>query len=452
MDTTLRFLRNNWREHQPRQPRLAEIDPRRNPRFVACGENTLSHWRRLAAGGRAADEFASRLAATPAAARSTALAWVDPDPAAAWATASQGPLHGVPFLVKDLYDVAGVPTRAGSTFLERERPTPAADSALVRRLRALGAVPVAKTQLNEFAYGATGENPHSGDCFQIPHPGRLTGGSSSGSAWGVQAGIAPLALGTDTGGSARIPPAFCGLWGVRLAPAHWTIADVFPLAPSFDSAGWFTTNAAGMAETIAHILGPAGEMPAPEGAWVSLADLGQHEPAMDAALAAVAGRIARPASPRVMRLVREAVERSLAAYTVIVAREALAVHTPFLGRHAGEYDPVVLARLKRAMEFTAGDEAAARATMSAVGAMMRDAIAGAGALVMPVSPVPALTKAQCDDAHRARILRLNTPASLAGLPALTVPVALPRGLSGGVQVIYASPGPAVPVSILGAFA
>jgi aspartyl-tRNA(Asn)/glutamyl-tRNA(Gln) amidotransferase subunit A len=419
---------------------------------VVRSENTLSHWRQLAREGRAADEFARRLEATPGAARRTALAWVDPDPAAAWAAAAKGPLHGVPFLVKDLYDVAGVPTRGGSTFLEHERPVPSADSALVRRFRELGAVPVAKTQLNEFAYGATGENAHSGDCFQVPCPNRLTGGSSSGSAWGVQAGIAPLALGTDTGGSSRIPAAFCGLWGVRLVPAHWTITDVFPLARSFDSAGWFTASAADMADTLAFTLGESGEAPAATGAWVTLADLGEREPEMDDALAGVASRIARPASPRVLRLVREAVERSLAAYTVIVAREALAVHRPFLERHADDYDPVVLARLKRAMEFSDTDEAAARATMSAVGAMMRDAIANAGTLVMPVSPLPALTKAQCDDAHRARILRLNAPVSLADVPSLTVPVPLPGGLSGGVQVIGPSIESPAMRKILAAFA
>jgi amidase/aspartyl-tRNA(Asn)/glutamyl-tRNA(Gln) amidotransferase subunit A len=90
------------------------------------------------------------------------------------------------------------------------------------------------------------------------------------------------------------------------------------------------------------------------------------------------------------------------------------------------------------MEFTSSDEVAARATMSAVGALLRDAVTEAGSIVMPVSPVPALTKSQCDDSHRTRILRLNTPVSLAGLPALTVPVPLPGGLTGGVQVICAS--------------
>jgi amidase/aspartyl-tRNA(Asn)/glutamyl-tRNA(Gln) amidotransferase subunit A len=246
----------------------------------------------------------------------------------------------------------------------------------------------------------------------------------------------------------RVPAAFCGLWGVRLTPTHWTVADVFPLARSLDSAGWFTTNAPDMAETLTHILGEASTLPISEGAWISLANLDENKPEMDAALATAARRIARPASSRVLRLVRKAVERSLPAYTVIVAREALAVHRPFLKRHAAEYDPVVLARLKCAMEYTDSDEASARATLSAVGALLRGAIAEAGFIVMPVSPVPALLKSQSDDAHRTGILRLNTPASLAGLPALTIPVPLRDGLSAGLQVIYDAPESPVPALVL----
>ena len=419
-------------------------------RRVTSKDNTIGTWRGFARDGAAATRFASRLEAIPPEARTTAIAWVTPDVDAAWCQAAEGPLHGVPFLVKDLYDVAGVPMRAGSRFLHTERPLPAADSALVRKFRELGAVPVAKTHLNEFAYGATGENPHSGDCFQLPHPDRLTGGSSSGSAWGVQAGIAPIGLGTDTGGSARIPPAFCGLWGVRLTPGHWSVADAFPLASSFDSAGWFTTNAADMAETLDLILGHRAEGSLSEGAWVSLSDLGESEPEMDSALGAMATRIAKPASASVVRKVREAVERSFAAYSVIVAREALTVHKQFLARHAAEYDPAVLARLRRAAELTDSDEAAARSTMAAVRALMHEAVVEAGFVVMPVSPVPALTKAQSDATQRERILRLNVPASLAGLPAITIPVPLSSGLTGGLQVIYAPTDSSIPMAVLGA--
>src|SRR3954464_13523162 len=143
------------------------------------------------------------------------------------------PLGGVPFFAKDLFDFAGGPTRAGSTFLESVRPTPKHDGAFARTLRAAGAVFVGKTHLHEFASGVTGENPHYGDVEHPRFPGRTTGGSSSGSAAAVAAGIVPFATASDTGGSVRLPAAFCGIFGYRGVPHDPWIADAFPLSPSF---------------------------------------------------------------------------------------------------------------------------------------------------------------------------------------------------------------------------
>ena len=156
------------------------------------------------------------------------------------------PLHGVPYLLKDLFDLAGVPTKAGSTFLDRSDPLTRATAPIVQRLRELGAVLAGKTHLVEFASGLTGENPHYGDCPHPHFPDRLSGGSSSGSAALVAAGVAPLAIGTDTGGSVRVPAALCGLYGFRLTPDDELIRDAFPLAPTMDTAGWFTANAKDM--------------------------------------------------------------------------------------------------------------------------------------------------------------------------------------------------------------
>ncbi len=103
-----------------------------------------------------------------------------------------------------------------------------------------------KSQLVEFASGLTGENPHYGDCPHPQFPNRLSGGSSSGSAALVAAGVVPFSIGTDTGGSVRVPAAFCGLYGFRLTPRDVFIADAFPLAPTMDTAGWFTANAPDM--------------------------------------------------------------------------------------------------------------------------------------------------------------------------------------------------------------
>ena len=200
------------------------------------------------------------VAALPPALRRAALSWLKPeaelaDELAAGQRASQ-PLHGVPYLLKDLFDLAGVPTNAGSTFLNSARGTPAHDSALVRRLRELGAVCAGKTQLVEFAAGLFGDNSHYGDCPHPHFPDRLAGGSSSGSAALVAAGVVPFAIGTDTGGSVRVPAAFCGIHGFRLSPGDDFIRDAMPLSPSLDTAGWFTATAADMLTATSALVGP----------------------------------------------------------------------------------------------------------------------------------------------------------------------------------------------------
>jgi len=165
------------------------------------------------------------------------------------------PLSGVPFFAKDIFDVAGEAMLAGSTFLPEVRATPKQDGAFVHAVRETGAVLAGRTHLHEFAYGITGENPHYGDVAHPRFADRTTGGSSSGSAALVAAGIVPLALGSDTGGSVRVPAAFCGLFGFRLTPRDAWIRDAFPLAPSFDTAGWFTASAEDMRLTIGALVG-----------------------------------------------------------------------------------------------------------------------------------------------------------------------------------------------------
>ena len=130
-------------------------------------------------------------------------------------TLGEGPFAGVPYGLKDLFDVDGVATHASSVVPDMLGMFAGRDSELVERMKGLGGTCVVKTQMNEFAYGLSGENPHYGDC---PHPrmhGCLSGGSSSGSAHLVAAGYVPLAFGTDTGGSIRLPAAWCGIYGIR---------------------------------------------------------------------------------------------------------------------------------------------------------------------------------------------------------------------------------------------
>ena len=196
------------------------------------------------------------------------------------------PLSGIPYLTKDLFDVARWPTFAGSTFLPEVRPV-SKDGACTRALADAGAVVVGKTQMNEFAYGITGENAHYGDCERPGFPGRVSGGSSSGSAAAVAAGIVPFATGSDTGGSVRLPAAFCGLFGFRGAPRDAWISDAFPLAPSFDTAGWFTANAADMRLALSALVGMCKSARRPRGCYLEMPNV---DPDVAAACRAAADR------------------------------------------------------------------------------------------------------------------------------------------------------------------
>jgi len=151
------------------------------------------------------------------------------------------PLFGVPIAIKDCFDVAGYPTTCGSRFYAKKNGIAHADSYVAARLRQAGAVIMGKTHLHQLAYGITGENSEYGACVQPRDPQRLTGGSSSGSAASVQEGSALAAIGTDTGGSIRVPASLCGLAGYRSTiglggPQAWE--GGWHLASSFDTLGW----------------------------------------------------------------------------------------------------------------------------------------------------------------------------------------------------------------------
>jgi amidase/aspartyl-tRNA(Asn)/glutamyl-tRNA(Gln) amidotransferase subunit A len=351
------------------------------------------------------------------------------------------PLAGVPYFAKDLFDAAGVPTFAGSTFLPEVRPTPTRDSALIAALRGAGAALAGKTQLHEFAYGITGENPHYGDCEHPRFPGRTTGGSSSGSAAIVAAGIAPLALASDTGGSVRVPAAFCGLFGFRLTPRDRFVGDAFPLSPSCDTAGWFTASAGDLRETIGAIVGLRTSVREPRGCYLAMPDL---DPEVAPACAAAAEKIAPAAEPIVQSDLLHAFAPALEAYNVIVAREAWAVHQPWAERFRDRYDPAVWQRLNRAHTLTADQIEAAEVALTVLRLRWTQFFLTYDFLVLPATPCPALTKAGCTLANRNRLLALTTPVSLAGLPVLSVPVPLPSGRSTGLQVVVNNPqSPAV---------
>lgn len=349
--------------------------------------------------------------------------------------AAQGALAGVPYFAKDLFDAAGQPTLAGSTFLPEVRGMPKEDGALVGALNAAGAALAGKTHMHEFAYGITGENPHYGDCEHPRFPGRTTGGSSSGSAAAVAAGIVPLALGSDTGGSVRVPAAFCGLFGFRLRPGEAWISDAFPLSPTFDTAGWFTATSEDMRIAIDALVGLRAAERELRGCYLEL-------PGLDPDVAEACARAAAPLAPVAESMVAQELAHGFApgldAYHTTVALEAWEAHKTWAEQFRDRYDPLVWQRLNRSHGLTREQIESATITRIAIRRLWASYFQTYDFLVLPASPMPALTKTECTLENRNRVLSLTAPASHGGLPVLTIPVPLTGGLSTGLQIIVDS--------------
>jgi len=400
---------------------------------------TFGEWQQLAPEAAAREVRRRAETRMAPAQRSAALAVLLDEAAlaAGFAGAREGgALRGVPYLVKDLFDVGGLPTLAGSSFLAEVRPAPAADSLCVGELRAAGAVLAGKTHLFEFAWGLTGENAHFGDCEHPRFPGRTSGGSSSGSAAAVAAGIVPLAVGTDTGGSIRVPAAFCGIFGYRGVPGSPWVSGAFPLAPSFDTAGWFTRTAGDMGAALAALAGPGAGAGAPRGCYLEMPGL---DPDVAAACASAAARLAPAADSLTRGELQRAFAPAAEVYGVLAGTESWRIHRKWAERHRGRYGPLLQERLDRAREISPAQVAAVEPSQAALKLAWAKFFQAHDFLVMAATPFPALAKRDCTPASRLRMLGLTAPASLAGLPALAIPVALPSGLSTGLQVVASDP-------------
>lgn len=352
---------------------------------------------------------------------------------AAWPL-RESALGGVPFLTKDLYFRAGEPTYAGSTFLPEEIGAPRTSSSLPEAFEQdAGAIECGRTQLNEFAFGLTGENPHSGDC---PHPERpelLSGGSSSGSAFAVARGLVPFALATDTAGSIRVPCGYCGVWGLRLSPDVAPVGDIFPLSPGYDTQGWITRTAKDLRQVSAAVLGEA--PPAGAGLWAG--DLGLGIPADDlAAMRATAMKAGAQEDVAAAMLLRLALAEAADAYPVLGGHAAARVHAGWLERRRADYDPVVWERLDVGRRRTYEELRAAEAVRARVADAFRTIFRRHHFIALPATFGGAVRKADSDATHRRRLLALNAPASLAGLPLVVAPARLPDGLTAGVQFVF----------------
>jgi len=361
-------------------------------------------------------------------------------------------------------------------FLDAEgTDAPVASTAgpFVEALCRVGASIEGRTHMNEFAYGLDGRNRFTGDC---PHPfanRRISGGSSSGSAWAVAAGVVPVALGTDTGGSIRLPAALCGIYGVRLGWSAARLRGVFPLAVSMDTVGWFThsiDDMQAMLAAVASVSTNEGDSDAnaftfAPGDSVRIDDdkgtaavphsdggAGRHwriglvlPPGVEltAEMTAIWQEVKRRMSEAGVTITEETApdflgDPAVDAYNVIGSGEAWSVHRDLIFRHGELYDPIVRGLIERGKHWSAFRRNDAEATREDVRGYAKTLFERYDAVLLPATTIPSPTFDEADGAFRSQILRLNTLGSLAGLPALSLPIHRDAVRSGGVQVLFPS--------------
>ncbi|NOG69568.1 amidase [Roseicella sp. DB1501] len=367
-----------------------------------------------------------------------------PGPRAEIAGAAEGPLVGHDFAVKDLYDVAGWPTGYGNPDWERTHPVAAATAPAVAMLLQAGASLRGKTRTVELAYGLTGENVWHGTPRNPRAPDRFPGGSSCGSAAAVAAGLVDFALGSDTGGSVRIPASYCGIFGIRPSWGAVSLAGACGLGPSFDTAGWFAARAS-LLVRVGEVLLPEDAAPGqrlglllkPEEPWMN-ADpstalaLGE---AMEALQALLGPALSIGLAPEGLPAFYEHFRNAQAAEAWATLGSWVAATGPRFGPGVGE-------RFAAARDMDPARAEAGRQFRRRIAARLRALLAGGAVLAYPTSPGPAprLEASQAEqNLVRERSMGVTAIAGFAGLCEVSLPVARDAGAPVGLSLV-AAPG------------
>jgi aspartyl-tRNA(Asn)/glutamyl-tRNA(Gln) amidotransferase subunit A len=350
------------------------------------------------------------------------------------------PLYGIPVSLKDCFDLAGFPTSCGSSFYRDHNGIATADSTVAARLRAAGAVITGKTHLHQLAYGITGENENFGDCLQPHHPSHLTGGSSSGAAASVLEGSALAAIGTDTGGSIRVPAALCGLAGFRSSITRNTPRNDelwlggAHLSPSFDTIGWlYRSLADGPTLGSALLNVPIAPAPNPANLRIGIPTasfLHDAEPTTLASFATLQSHL-RSLGITLTTFDPTPWQDAFAILAPIQASEAAALHTG----HFQHFEPTIAARLAWGASITPTELATHHALLEAFRATTYALFENFDYLLLPAAPMVSLLAGADQTDTRTRILRYTAPISLAGLPTVTLPVLHNGNPAGGFQLV-----------------
>jgi AtzE family amidohydrolase len=369
-----------------------------------------------------------------------------------------GPLAGVPFAVKNLYDIAGITTVAGSK-IHAEKPPAVRDATAVQRLKESGAILLGALNMDEYAYGFTTENTHYGNTRNPHDLERVAGGSSGGSAAAVAAGLVPLALGSDTNGSIRVPAAFCGVFGFKPTYGRISRAGAFLFVSSLDHIGPLARSVCDIATAFDVLQGPDPRDPVATSRLAMPCTAELTKGADGLRIAVADGYFARLGLPEVFEPVAKAAralnvtrtvtvpdaEKARAAAYVITACEGANLHLNDLRSRPEDFDPLVVERFLAGALFPASWYLQAQRFRTVFREQMRALFETVDVILAPATPCPAIRIGEptividgVELPSRPNIGVFTQPLSFAGLPVISVPVFDDGRLPLGVQVIGAA--------------
>lgn len=350
-----------------------------------------------------------------------------------------GPLSGLTFAAKDLFDVAGHPTGGGNPDWARFNPVPARHAWAVQRLLDAGATLIGKTITDEVSLGIAGENAFYGTPINVRAPGRVPGGSSSGSAAAVAAGLCDTALGTDTGGSVRVPASFCGLYGIRPTHGRIDFSGVMAQAPSSDTIGWFARDAATFAEVSSAMLGEAITDSLPSRLIIAADGFAFADPEVGAAL--------RPMVERLRALIGNSREEVMApagivqwarAQRTLQPAEAWLTFRDWIERVNPRLAYSVARNVYTGSLIPESERQWAALVRHEARGRMRHLLPAGTILCLPTTPFPAPQRGEplsVAGIRRDRILCLCAHGGLTGVPQLSIPGATVDGLPVGLSIV-----------------
>ncbi len=342
-------------------------------------------------------------------------------------------LRGIPISVKDCFDVRGYRTSIGSRYYLDASETKPQDSAIVERLRAVGATVTGKTHLNQLAYGLTGENADFGNCVRFGRPNLLTGGSSSGAAASVLEGSAMVGIGTDTGGSIRFPSSLCSLFGYRSSVGVGSWRGGHHLSETFDTIGFLFRHLID-AQFLGHaILGIPSETDLGARVRTGLVDAAFYADAEPEIVAGLGQWRERLPNCEFETFAADVFAESLEIFRPIQANEAAGYHAG----HFDEFERPIADRLRWGASISKEEIKELRRRRLVFNQGIEALFERFDFLLLPVAPVSALENGADHGPLRDTVLRYTTPASVAGLPVLALP-----NKKGGCQLIGPAGGDA----------